>query len=74
MENIIKKRHTLISNQLLDVTIKVLNHNSISKITMEIGNKLNISPSTVHNYMYGRCSDGYTAEAVLDELKKLLKK
>jgi len=43
MENIIKKRHTLISNQLLDVTIKVLNHNSISKITMEIGNKLNIN-------------------------------
>lgn len=74
MENIIKKRHTLISKQLADETFKILNLFSVSNVAKEIGKKLNLSPSTVHNYMYGRCSDGYTAEAILNELKKYIKK
>jgi len=74
MENIIQKRHTTIRKQLMDATVKAMDNHTVSKITQKIGDVLDLSPNTVHNYMYGRCADGYTAEAILDQLKKFLKK
>lgn len=72
MANIIKQRHATISKQLMDITVKLLDKHTISKVTQDIGKKLYISPNTVHNYMYGRCADGYTAEEVLKQLKTYL--
>jgi hypothetical protein len=49
-------------------------HKEITRQLWAIGNALNISGTSVDNYMKGRIKDGYMAEAIYSEYLKIKEK
>lgn len=73
METKIQKRHNVANMRIKYLSNKILEDNPRSKIAGIIAEELDLHPNTVINYMYGNTSDGFTTEAIIEQLEKLLK-
>lgn len=65
------QRHAQVKNLLQIQKLRVLKIYQEKGVSIEVGEKLKISPMTVINYTNGKIGDGYLAEAILSELKKI---
>jgi hypothetical protein len=67
--DLLTKRRNEIVKKLQSVSIP--NDGSITSICWKIGNDLDVSGTTVRNYVQGDVKDGYLAEAIYSEFQRL---
>lgn len=69
--NKINKKHILIKSKLELQRNKLNGKKQLTNAAKKVGDILDISKITVINYANGDINDGYLAEAILTELKKI---
>ena len=67
---IYRKRRESTFKELKDIASKKTKRGNITLTYVDIGSKLKITSQTVYNYIQGN-GDGFMAEALIDEFKKL---
>jgi len=73
METKLQKRHHAANKEIVKLANILLENNPRSKIAGIVADELGLHINTIINYMHGRTSDGFTTEAIIEELKKLLR-
>lgn len=63
-----KKKKEIIKSKLSKVRLE---NNKETMACWQVATALNISGTTVKNYLEGKISDGYLAEAIYEEFKNL---
>lgn len=67
--DVYNEKHNDIKNRLS--TIPIPTDGSATTIFWTVGSALNISGTTVKNYLSGEIKDGYLAEAIYNEFRRL---
>lgn len=67
----LKQRHNLAALKLKDTATPVIEKKGLLVSCSEIAKTLGVSYQTIVNYTYGRVKDGFLAEAITKEFKKL---
>lgn len=64
-----KKRHNEIRKKLM--SIELPEDGSATQLCWNVGSNLNVSGPTIKNYLTGEIKDGFLAEAIHGEFKRL---
>ena len=64
-------KHKQIKEKLKSIVLPI--DGSATQICWNIGTNLNVSGTTVKNYLCGEVKDGYLAEAIYSEFKRIKK-
>jgi len=64
-------KHSVIKEKLATTAKAKISKGTIMAACTNVGRLLEISPQTVYNYITGNIKDGYLAEAILKEFKRL---
>lgn len=70
LENYKKKKSDIII-KLSELAVKKIGSGKTLEVCEMVGKNLNISGQSVYNYISGRVNDGYLAEAIYQEFKKI---
>ncbi len=69
--NLFFKKHRQIANRLNIEKARLFKKHTEKDISLKIAPLVRVSPVTVINYLHGKVKDGYLAEVILSELKKI---
>lgn len=64
------KKHLVINTKITDILTIKIKPKKTMVVCKYISDALDISQQTVYNYITGKITDGYLAEAIYQELKK----
>lgn len=66
-----RQRHLDIKKKLNEISQIKIGKGRTMEVCRIVGVSLEVSAPTVHNYISGKISDGYLAEAIYQEFKKM---